>query len=151
FAEWTVDDLERTLPVILAQQYGLDSRQVFEIVWRMRVLMTCESGQDMSDKDIESCKAKSLTNVIRVFRGTPDFRGLKDSNGRVLVFPKDLAYLAGKRRVIRDIQRALERGVSVSEFIDNYVETGRIDINTATGKAKELLYRRLFEICLYNN
>ena len=145
FAEWSAADLEKALVVALAQHYGLNHRQIFEIIWRIRALLTCKPNQEMNEAEINKCKNASYTSLVRIFRGTPSSQICVDADGRVLVHTKDLTYLFGKKRVFKDLGEAIDDGIAIEDFIDCKLGAGRIDLGTATGPALELAKKVLKE------
>lgn len=66
--------------------------QSFETNWRARVLMTVGSGQEVTDAIIKKEQAQAYLSVTRLYRGTPT----QLTEGPILTFNKDLAYLQGK-------------------------------------------------------
>lgn len=138
YAEWSAADIEKALVVALAQHHGLNQRQIFEIIWRIRALLTCKPNQEMNEVEINKCKNASYTSLVRIFRGTPSSQICVDADGRVLVHTKDLAYLFGKVRVINDLRVAIDNDIMIEDFIDSKLYAGRIDLGTATGPAIKL-------------
>lgn len=98
---WKPVDLEKTLATELAYQ-GRDFRQVYETLWRARVLMLTNDGQEISDKKIGTAQRNAYEATLRVFLGSPTDmpRHRADGTLRVLTFNKHLAYLKGKLEVI---------------------------------------------------
>lgn len=88
---WTPLYLSRYLAA--ASTYdGADFRQAFEINWRARTLLAAKSGQSLTDAMIEKERKQAHLSTVRIRRGTPT----QQSDGPVLTFNKDLAYLEGK-------------------------------------------------------
>jgi hypothetical protein len=105
--KWDPVDLEKSAAIALAYK-GLDFRQIYETLWRMRCLLQAKDGQDLKQEAIEKAKRNSYASVERVFRGTPSDlpRVNGDGTPRVLTFNKDLAYLSGKIMALDFIKSA---------------------------------------------
>ncbi len=113
--KWTSLDVERTLAVALANK-GYDFRQVYETLFRLRILMTAKDGQDLSAEFLEKAKRNAYTTCERIFRGTPTSmpRTGKNGNPIVMSFNKDLAYLTGKLIAMDFIDTASEQDFDLS-------------------------------------
>ena len=99
--------LLRTLPIILAQK-GYNSRQAYEVVWRVMALLEDKTGHDqVKNKDeYDKIKDSAVKNyVTRVFRGTNPSKDYRASNGTALFFGKDGAYARGWREVLEIMQK----------------------------------------------
>ncbi len=99
---WEANTLERYLAVSLAYE-GRNFRQIFETLWRTRVLLTINPNQPVDDKLLEAVRNASYATCVRIFRGTPsDMPRVNDlGEPRVITYNKDLAYLKGKFQVIK--------------------------------------------------
>ncbi len=98
---WDAPNLERYAAYGLAYE-GNDFRKVFETLWRARVLIKAQSGEEPTEKQISTAQNNTYAGCVRIFRGTPtsvDDR-LSDGEHHLLTFNKDLAYLEGKQRVV---------------------------------------------------
>lgn len=98
---WSSSNMERYMAINLAYE-GKDFRQIYEVAWRVRVLMNAKNGTDVSEVDIAKAQSLSYASVVRIFRGTPmDMpRSAADGTPRILTFNKDLVYLKGKLQMI---------------------------------------------------
>jgi hypothetical protein len=107
--KWTPLDLEKTIAISLAYK-GLDFRQSYEILWRIRSLMLVKDNQDLNLENIEKAKRNSYSSLERVYRGTPSSlsRTNYDGTKRVLTYNKDLAYLKGKIMALKYLETASE-------------------------------------------
>jgi hypothetical protein len=103
---WKPANIERYLAISLAYN-GLSFRQIYETLWRSRVLMTVADEQEPSSELIETAKRNAYGCVERIFRGTPTTLSRTNSDGtpRVITYNKDLAYLKGKLQVIEFLQK----------------------------------------------
>ena len=64
-------------------------REVFEIAWRYRLLMSLKNGERIDDKKYDSMRSTTYDRVLnRIFAGTP-------ANMPGVAFHKNLAYLGG--------------------------------------------------------
>lgn len=88
---WTPVYLSRYLACASTYDGG-DFRQAFEINGRARVLLAAKSGQPLTDAATEKERKQARLSVERIRRGTPT----QQTDGPVLTFNKDLAYLEGK-------------------------------------------------------
>ena len=97
----------------LSEAYaGKDFRDTFESTWRARALMLVDKNGDISDKNIQASKSQAYVSCVRVFRGTPT--GLSD--GPVLTFNKDLAYLNGKLDGLKYLEKIGDDKAAISRL-----------------------------------
>jgi hypothetical protein len=107
--EWDSTTISKHLAIGLAYQ-GLDYRQAYEILCRVRMITNYDGQDDISNKEMSKIKDYSEKAVMRVFRGTPTRMPRLDDKGKpiVMTFNKDLAYLNGTIRVLRWLENATE-------------------------------------------
>lgn len=112
---WKPLNIEKPLAIALAYE-GKDFRQIYETLWRVRILMAVKDGVEPTDKQIALAQRNSYDSTLRVFRGTPTEmpRVDVDGNPRVLTLNKDLAYLKG-RLIVADF---LQDNIDNSKMLD---------------------------------
>lgn len=91
FTKWKSLHISHSM-ALNARYEGLDFRQAYERTWRARVLMDVRDGAEVTDKIIDTAKKQAYVSCVRVMRGTPT----QLTDGPLLTFNKDLAYLGGK-------------------------------------------------------
>lgn len=136
---WKPLDLEKSLGLALAYE-GRDFREVFETLWRVRILMITKSGSSPTDKGIATAKNNAYTSTLRIFRGTPTTMDRIDSKGEplVLTYNKDLAYLNGKVLML-DFWNQYKNDPEMLDMIFKY----KIDpMNKRQREIAESMYRK---------
>lgn len=100
---WDAANLERYAAYGLAYE-GNNFRQVFEVLWRARVLLKTQSGEEPSEELITAAQKNTYAACVRIFRGSPTDLGDRSTDQeqptKLLTFNKDLVYMEGKQRVI---------------------------------------------------
>lgn len=87
--KWKATNIGHYLNIALAER-GHDFREVFELAWRYRVLMSVKDNQEVSQDLIKKHQIASYQACIRIFRGNQT--GIGDN----ITYNKDLAYMKGK-------------------------------------------------------
>jgi hypothetical protein len=105
--KWDPIDLEKTAVIALAYR-GLNFRQIYETLWRIRSLLKSKDGEDIKQNTVNTAKRNSYVSVERVFRGTPtDLPRINtDGTQRIITYNKDLVYLPGKLSALEYIKSA---------------------------------------------
>lgn len=93
--EWSVSDLWYTLGIGMAMFEGRDTAEIYEVLWRLKVLEGLKSNEAPSEQKIQKAKAAAAKAIGRFERSRPPH--LPDFAGKI-VFTKDLMYLRGRCR-----------------------------------------------------
>lgn len=100
------NEVAMTRYMAVANAYdGMDFRETFEVNWRARVLIktaSLDDGESLTDTQIEKERKAAYLSVLRIRRGGPT----EHSKGVQTTFNKDLAYLAGRIKVLDYLESA---------------------------------------------
>lgn len=97
---WGIASMALYMNVALAHE-GWSPRQIQEVMSRIRtVLLTKDDAETVTEETMQKAQRAAASSVTRVFRGTPSDDAYRTSDGVTLHYAKDLAYAAGKVKVI---------------------------------------------------
>lgn len=105
--EWNGKNLGHYLNVAQAAE-GADFRNVFEIAWRYRLLMSLDDNQEVGEALITKEKSEAYSAVVRIYKGTPLRLQEKYRDIVLPTYNKDLSYLRGRFIVMRYLEELYE-------------------------------------------
>lgn len=124
--DWSIAALGNYINISLAQE-GWGPRQIYEVMYRVRLIVTTKKKKEITQADIDKAKANTLAQVVRTFRGTPSHHSYRTTDGVVLHYSKDLSYLSGKVRAIEYFNKVVQLPEGERDEVWKQLFAGKFD------------------------